>query len=142
MTPQLTASEPVLRSHILVVEDNLVNQQVVMHILEGLGYRVDLAGNGLEALQALATTPFDLVLMDCQMPEMDGFEATRAIRDNSSKVLDHAIPIIALTAGAMQGDRDQVLAVGMDDYLTKPINYEALAQTLARWLAPGRRVNR
>ncbi len=125
-----------LSGHILVVEDNLVNQQVVLHMLNHLGHQAQTAGNGLEALQALENNRYDLVLMDCQMPEMDGYDATRAIRASDSRVLNRHIPIIALTANAMQGDREKALAAGMDDFLSKPVNSEALANTLLRWLAP------
>jgi CheY-like chemotaxis protein len=111
-----------------------VNQKVVLHMLTKLGHRVEAVGNGLEALHALETIPYDLVLMDCQMPEMDGYEATRAIRGADSRAINRAIPIIALTAGAMQGDREQALTAGMDDYLSKPIDSSALANTLMRWL--------
>jgi signal transduction histidine kinase/CheY-like chemotaxis protein/HPt (histidine-containing phosphotransfer) domain-containing protein len=130
-----TLAEQELRGHILVVEDNATNQKVVMHMLARLGHRADAVGNGLEALRALEMIHYDLVLMDCQMPEMDGYDATRAIRAADSRVLDRGIPIIALTAGAMQEDRERVLAVGMDDYLSKPIDSGALANTLAHWLA-------
>jgi PAS domain S-box-containing protein len=129
-----TLAEQEVRGHILVVEDNATNQKVVMHMLAKLGHRADAVGNGLEALRALEIIRYDLVLMDCQMPEMDGYDATRAIRATDSQVLDRGIPIIALTAGAMQEDRERVLAVGMDDYLSKPIDSAALAATLARWL--------
>jgi CheY-like chemotaxis protein/HPt (histidine-containing phosphotransfer) domain-containing protein len=130
-----TLAEQEVRGHILVVEDNATNQKVVMHMLAKLGHRADAVGNGLEALRALEMIPYELVLMDCQMPEMDGYDATRAIRAADSRVLDRGIPIIALTAGAMQEDRERVLAVGMDDYLSKPIDSGALTATLARWLA-------
>ncbi|HET6493890.1 MAG TPA: response regulator, partial [Thermoleophilia bacterium] len=90
-------------------------------------------GNGAEAVAALARGPYDLVLMDVQMPEMDGIEATRHIRDLRSEVLDHAVPIVALTAHAMKEDRNACLAAGMNDYLSKPIKPDALASALARW---------
>ena len=130
-----TLTEQAVRGHILVVEDNATNQKVVMHMLAKLGHRADAVGNGLEAIEALATIRYDLVLMDCQMPEMDGYDATRAIRATDSHVLDHGIPVIALTAGAMQEDRERALAAGMDDYLSKPIDGEALADIARRWLA-------
>ena len=129
-----TLVEQAVRGHILVVDDITVNQKVVLHMLTKLGHRADAVGNGLEALRALETIPYDLVLMDCQMPEMDGFAATRAIRAADSNVIDRSIPIIALTAGAMQEDREQAMEAGMDDYLTKPIDSSALADTLMRWL--------
>jgi two-component system sensor histidine kinase/response regulator len=109
----------------------------VQKLLERQGFRSDLAGNGFEALAALRERPYDLVLMDCQMPEMDGFEATRQLRDPATAVRDAAIPVIALTANAMQGDRERCLDAGMNDYLTKPIAPQALADALMRWL-PGK----
>jgi signal transduction histidine kinase/DNA-binding response OmpR family regulator len=129
-----TLVEQTVRGNILVVEDNATNQKVVMHLLTKMGHRANAVGNGKEALRALETIPYDLVLMDCQMPEMDGFEATRIIREPDSRVLNHRIPIIALTAGAMKEDKEKALAAGMDDYLSKPINTSQLADTLARWL--------
>jgi signal transduction histidine kinase/CheY-like chemotaxis protein/HPt (histidine-containing phosphotransfer) domain-containing protein len=130
-----TLAEQAHRGHILVVEDNATNQKLVMHMLAKLGHRADAVANGLEALRALATVPYDLVLMDCQMPEMDGYDATRAIRSKQAQVLDPAIPVIALTAGAMKEDRDKALEAGMDDYLAKPIDFVAMAETIERFLA-------
>jgi PAS domain S-box-containing protein len=119
---------------ILLAEDNLTNQQVALGLLGKLGLRADAVADGVEALRSLERTPYDLVLMDVQMPEMDGFEATRRIRDPRSAVLRHGVPIIAMTAHAMQGDRERCLDVGMNDYVTKPISPEALAQAIDRWL--------
>jgi len=119
---------------ILLAEDNITNQQVALGILKKLGLRADAVADGSEAVRSLETIPYDLVLMDVQMPEMDGFEATRRIRDPGSAVLNHAVPIIAMTAHAMQGDRERCLDAGMDDYVTKPISHEALADALDRWL--------
>ena len=116
---------------ILLAEDNMVNQKVATRMLKKMGFRVDVVANGLEAVTANQNVPYDLILMDCQMPELDGFEATRQIRaKNEDKV---RIPIIALTANAMEGDRERCLASGMDDYLTKPINAKKLKETLERW---------
>jgi PAS domain S-box-containing protein len=123
------------RARILVAEDNAVNQIVVQAILEKLGYHADVVGSGREAVTALQLLPYDIVLMDCQMPEMDGFEATVIIRDPSSNVLDHKVPIIAMTALAMQGDRERCLAAGMNDYVAKPIELGTLTQMLTRWLS-------
>jgi len=119
---------------ILLAEDNITNQMVAMGILERLGLRVDVVANGEEAVHALEQFPYDLVLMDVQMPEMDGLTATRRIRDRHSPVLDHNIPVIAMTANAMQGDRERCLAAGMDDYVPKPVSPQALAAALDKWL--------
>jgi CheY-like chemotaxis protein/HPt (histidine-containing phosphotransfer) domain-containing protein len=119
---------------ILLAEDNVTNQQVALGILKKLGLRADAVADGAEAIRALETIAYDLVLMDVQMPEMDGLEATARIRDPRSSVLHHRVPIIAMTAHAMQGDRDRCLEAGMDDYVTKPISPEALATALDRWL--------
>jgi CheY-like chemotaxis protein/HPt (histidine-containing phosphotransfer) domain-containing protein len=119
---------------ILLAEDNITNQQVAIGILKKMGLRADAVANGLEAVKALETLPYDLVLMDVQMPEMNGLDATRRIRDPHSAVLNHAIPIIAMTAGAMQGDRAVCLEAGMNDYVSKPINIKALAEKLNQWL--------
>ena len=107
--------------HILLAEDNPVNQLVATRILTKLGHRIKVVNNGKEALDALKTSSYDLVLMDCQMPVMDGYEATRKIRDPETPVKDHRIPIIALTASAIKGDREQCIAAGMDGYISKPV---------------------
>jgi CheY-like chemotaxis protein len=117
---------------ILVAEDNTVNQTVITRMLQKLGHRVDVAANGLEAVSALRRIAYDLVFMDCQMPEMDGFGATRAIRAGEAGT-PRRIPIIALTANAMHGDREQCLAAGMDDYIAKPVTKQTLAAALERW---------
>jgi PAS domain S-box-containing protein len=128
---------PALRlggARILVAEDNLVNQEVALHILRKLGLRADAVANGAEALAALATLPYDLVLMDMQMPEMDGLQATRLIRDPHSAVRYHEIPIIAMTANALQRDRERCLEAGMNGYVTKPVCPQALVEALNTWL--------
>ena len=115
---------------ILVAEDNVVNQKLALRLLERFGYRPDIVANGLEALDALQQRHYDLVLMDVQMPEMDGFEATRRVRANISR--DKQPRIIAMTANAMQGDREACLAAGMDDYISKPIGVKELHQSLEK----------
>ena len=121
---------------LLLVEDNFVNQRVAVYMLTKLGYRVDVALHGREAIDMLGKFAYDLVLMDCQMPEMDGFEAARTIRDRSSTVLDHDVPVIAMTANAFPEDRARALASGMNDFLAKPVDRSVLAATLAKWLKP------
>ena len=121
------------RIRILVAEDNLVNQKVSAKILRKLGFRCEVAADGIEALEACRTSHFDLVLMDCQMPEMDGFEATREIRRRERGGSGH-IPIVAMTANAMKGDREMCLEAGMDDYLAKPVNPQELESIILYWL--------
>jgi signal transduction histidine kinase len=141
--------------HLLLVEDNLINQKLAARLLKKFGYVVDVAGNGKEALAILNQHAYDAILMDCQMPELDGFEATRIIRERETDHKDEAVahglesestaslppgafshvPIIALTANAVSGDRERCLAAGMDDYLTKPINPTELKSVLERWLS-------
>jgi CheY-like chemotaxis protein/HPt (histidine-containing phosphotransfer) domain-containing protein len=121
-------------ARILVAEDNLTNQEVAVAMLKKLGYRPDLAANGVEALQALREADYDVVLMDCEMPEMDGYEATRRIRDFRTGTRNPRIPIIALTADAITGDRDKCLQAGMSDYVAKPVEPRQLADVLEKWL--------
>ena len=125
-------------ARILLAEDNIVNQQVAMGILKKMGLHIDAVANGAEAVEALAMLPYDLVLMDVQMPVMDGLEATRCIRNPQSAIRNHAIPIIAMTAHAMQGDREQCLAAGMNDYVAKPIMLPELSAVLKKWLPDDR----
>ena len=135
----LTADDEIsdadIKGRILLVDDNYINQEMAKDMLYGFSCEVDLADNGLVALQRLAEKDYDLVLMDCQMPEMDGFEATKEIRTLESKDPNKAhIPIVALTANAMEGDRNRCLLAGMDDYLSKPFNQKQLKAVLKRWL--------
>ena len=125
---------PQFIARVLVVEDNAINQKVAQGVLKKFGVQVDLAANGEEALTSLENLPFDLVLMDCQMPVMDGYEATQQIRHPQSKVRNRDIPIIAMTANSMEGDREKCLAVGMNDFISKPINPNKVQEALKRWL--------
>ena len=129
-----TIEETVARSapQVLVVDDNPVNQKVAAKMLEKLGCRVDIAGNGMEALAAVCRHQYPLVFMDCQMPELDGFETTRLIR-SQEKPGEH-LPVIAMTANAMEGDRESCLTAGMDDFISKPIITSELKKILARWV--------
>jgi two-component system sensor histidine kinase/response regulator len=126
------AAVPAQSVQILVAEDNVVNQRVVLGLLAKLGHRADAVRNGLEAVRAVESGTYDLVFMDCQMPELDGFEATRRIRRLSGRCA--TVPIVALTANAMQGDRERCLEVGMNDYVTKPVDAGRLAAALQRFL--------
>lgn len=129
--PEEGKAEAASKLKILMAEDNIINQKVALRMLAKLGYSADVVANGLEAVQAMQNIPYDLILMDCQMPEMDGFEATRQIRKNQNEAT--RVPIIALTANAMEGDRERCLEAGMDDYVSKPINVVKLKEALSRW---------
>ncbi len=124
------------RPRILVAEDNIVNQKIAVGHLEKLGYRADVVANGLEAVDAVARIRYALVLMDCQMPEMDGWEATAMIRKEEEACGSERLPIIAITANAMPGDGEKCRKAGMDDYLAKPVTLEEIRAVLARWI-PG-----
>ena len=124
-------------ARILIAEDNVTNQQVALGILRKLGYDADVIPDGAEAVRALEETFYDLVLMDCQMPVMDGFEATRAIRSADSKVKNRNVPVIAMTAHALKGDRERCIAAGMDDYIPKPITPGSVSGVVDRWLVNG-----
>ena len=129
-----------LGARILLVEDNRVNQRLAMKMLQKRGYVVDLAANGIEALELAEKFSYDLVLMDCQMPDMDGFETTRRIRESEAGTGRH-LSIVAMTANALQGDRERCLAAGMDEYLAKPVRaddfYRMIEMILAR-MRPGK----
>ncbi|MEI6209619.1 MAG: response regulator [Desulfuromonadales bacterium] len=122
---------------ILLAEDNAINQKVAQKMLNCLGYKADVVANGLEAVRALELINYDLVLMDCMMPKMDGYEAAAIIRNPDSSVKNHAVPVIAVTANAMIGDRDICLQAGMDDYLAKPLKKEDLAAMIDKWCLHG-----
>jgi|GEM_PF-5198573 len=122
------------RARILLAEDHTTNRRVIRMMLNKLGYEADAVANGLDAVKALETVPYDLVLMDCQMPEMNGYDATAVIRDPESDVLDHATPVIALTANAMAGEREKCIEAGMNDYLSKPVLVQDLEAVLSKWL--------
>lgn len=115
---------------ILLAEDNSINQMVALGLLQKLGYIADTALNGLEVIEALERTPYDIILMDCQMPEMDGYETTQRIRAAQKS----SPRIIAMTANALRGESERCLAVGMDDYLSKPVRLETLRAMLSRWM--------
>jgi len=125
-------AQPIFRARVLIVEDNAVNQMVAARLLEKLGCRVDVAANGREAVEMVGLLPYDAIFMDCQMPEMDGFEATQEIRRREGSSVHR--PIIAMTANAMQGDRERCLDAGMDDYVSKPIRKADLTEALERHL--------
>ncbi len=138
LDPALAASgreptQPFLGARVLLAEDNATNQKVAVRMLEKLGCTVTVASNGLEAVHAYETGEFDAIMMDCQMPELDGYAATRAIREIES-LREGRLPIIALTANAMEGDRHNCLAAGMDDFVAKPVQGKRLEEVLGRWL--------
>ncbi len=125
-------------AHVLLVEDNAINCELALTLLQSVGMRVDVAVDGVQAIECVNSTVYDGVLMDCQMPEMDGFEATRQIRADPR----HAdLPILAMTANAMTGDRERCLACGMNDHIPKPLDVAGMFTTIRRWITPGRRSN-
>ena len=136
-TPRLITQQSMLEAakhsvRILLVEDNPVNQKLAVAMLKRMGHRVTLANNGAEACVIFDRDPFDLVLMDVQMPEMDGFEATRRLRQRERET-GIRVPIVAMTAHAMSGDRERCLDAGMDDHITKPISRKVLEETVMRY---------
>jgi len=133
--PQVAApAAPTRRGHVLVAEDSSTNQMVAVGILEHLGFTAEVAGNGREALDALERRSYDAVLMDCQMPEMDGYDATRELRRREGD--GRRTPVIAMTAGVLDDERERCTEAGMDDFVPKPVNPSTLESTLARWLSP------
>jgi phosphate/phosphite/phosphonate ABC transporter binding protein len=121
------------KTRILLAEDNPVNQKVGLLVLKKFGYKADIAANGKKAVEMLEKIPYDIVLMDIQMPEMDGYEATAVIRDTESNVINHNVPVIAMTANAIKGDREKCIDAGMDDYLSKPVNPQKLLGMITKW---------
>jgi CheY-like chemotaxis protein len=121
-------------ARVLLAEDNVINQRVAVGMLKKLGVRADIVANGAEALRALELNPYDLVFMDVRMPVMDGLEATRQIRNPQSGVLNHAIPVIAMTANAMVSDRQRCLEAGMLGFVAKPVSLDTLREALEQWL--------
>jgi two-component system, sensor histidine kinase and response regulator len=135
LVTQHTISEDKLKKiRILLAEDNIMNQKVVLKLMEKWGFKIDAVANGKEAVKALELIPYNVVLMDVMMPEMDGFEATRVIRSPESRVLDHNVLIIAMTAHAMKGDREQCLEAGMNDYISKPLKSQEFYRVLQKQL--------
>jgi CheY-like chemotaxis protein len=131
MSVSVERPAPARTLRVLAAEDNAVNQRVLVRLLERLGCRVDLASDGREAVERVRSGSYDLLLMDCQMPVLDGFEATREIRALDGEAA--RIPIVAVTAHALPGDRERCLAQGMDDYVTKPLRVRDLERVIARW---------
>ena len=134
VTPQMTREISTFSARILVAEDNPINQEVTEGLLESLGCQVDFAANGQDAIEILTHHAYDLVLMDCQMPIMDGYAATQALRAREVAESQRRLPVIALTAHALEGDRERCVAAGMDDYLSKPFTLEQLSTILGHWL--------
>ena len=137
-------SDPVKKHdvRILLAEDNETNKELILIMLEKMGYRAEAVSNGEEAVEALKSFSYDLLVMDIHMPEMDGFQATRIIRDKNSGVLNHDIPIIALTGDSEEEDRETCLKVGMDEHICKPINTKLLKDTIGQFLRERKGLNK
>jgi CheY-like chemotaxis protein len=135
VTPRQDEARIRVHARVLVAEDNVINQKVAVRLLEKWGCRIDVAANGQEAVTMLAQFAYDVVFMDCQMPEMDGFAATAAVRQREASTGRH-VPIVAMTANAMQSDREECLAAGMDDYVSKPVTFDSLGAMLRKWVPP------
>jgi two-component system sensor histidine kinase/response regulator len=123
-----------MKGHVLLVEDDIINQQVAMALLGKFGLTVELAENGQEAVDKLKNGSYALVLMDCMMPVMDGYEATKLIRSGGAGDMNSVIPVIALTANAMEGSAEECIAVGMSDYISKPFDPQIIVEKLEKWL--------
>ena len=131
--PSTAPAAPRKSARILIAEDNVVNQTLARRMVEKLGHHADVVADGRKALDALAAGTYDLVLMDCHMPELDGYAATTELRRREEP--GTRVPVIALTANVVAGEREHCLSVGMDDYLSKPVKFAELAATIDRWLA-------
>jgi signal transduction histidine kinase/DNA-binding response OmpR family regulator len=142
VTKHSVADESKGKIRILLAEDDKTNQKVALHILKNLGYQADIVSNGQEAVNALETVPYDLVLMDVNMPEMDGLAATKTIRNPDSKVLNHQVPVVAMTALAMKGDRNRCLEAGMNDYVTKPVDGQEVRRAIENQICGPAEVNK
>jgi two-component system, sensor histidine kinase and response regulator len=134
MSANWEGAEPGDRPRLLIAEDNVVNQKVSVAMLDKIGYDTDVVSNGLKAVDAVSRHQYAATLMDCHMPEMDGYEATAAIRRLERERGSDRLPIIAMTAAAMEGEKDKCLAAGMDDYIAKPVKLDELAAVLKRWI--------
>ncbi len=118
----------------LLVDDNVINQKIALKIMSKMGFQADVAQNGREAIEILSQAAYDLVFMDCQMPVLDGYEATRIIRGETSRTINPGVPIVAMTAHAMEGAREECIAAGMDDYIAKPVTPDAIAEMIRKWV--------
>jgi two-component system, sensor histidine kinase and response regulator len=134
MTKYDIAEQQKQNVRILLVDDNVINQKIALKIVSKIGYRADIAQNGQEAIEALNQVAYNLVFMDCQMPILDGYEATRIIRNETSSTINPKVPIVAMTAHAMKGAKEECMAAGMDDYISKPITPDTIAEMIRKWI--------